>query len=146
MAEIVEIIDFAADDVEIKFDVGEDRFYCAPDIPLGIMQKITGLRNIQDKLESEGMEPVLLVFDEFLTPGSAMLFRECVKVKKTIGLRRIMKILPWIMEQYGLRPTQPSSPSSDGLSDGESGSNSTAGVSPLGIPMSLVSEPQMHSA
>lgn len=146
MAEIIEIVDFAADDVEIKFDVGADRFFCAPDIPLSLMQKITGLKNLQETIENVGMEPVLVVFDEFLTPESAVLFRECVSVKKTIGLRRIMRILPWIMEQYGLRPTQPSSPSLDGLSDGESGINSTVGVSPLGIPTSQLSEPQMHSA
>lgn len=129
-------MDFAADDVEIVFNVGPDRFYCAPDIPLGIMQKITGLRNLQATVEAEGMEPVLLIFDEFLTPASAVLFRQCVEEKKTIGLRRIMRILPWVMEKYGLRPTQPSSPSLDGWSDGETGSSSTDGVSPLGIKMS----------
>lgn len=146
MAEIVEIMDFAADDVEIMFNVGPDRFFCAPDIPLGVMQKIGGLKNLQATVETDGMEPVLLVFDEFLTPQSAVLFRECVGVKKTIGLRRIMRILPWIMEKYGLRPTQPSSPSSDGLNDGESGSSFTAGVSPLGIPTLPDSVPPMHSA
>jgi len=136
MAEIVEIMDFAADDVIIEFNVGKDHFICAPDIPLGIMQKIAGLKNLQDTVQKDGMEPILAVFDEFLTSTSAVLFRECVEVKKTIGLRRIMRILPWIMEKYGLRPTQPSSPSSTGLSDGETGINSTAGVSPLGLPTS----------
>lgn len=142
MAEIVEIMDFAADDVVIEFYVGPDHFLCAPDIPLGIMQKITGLRNLQETVDKEGMEPVLAVFDEFLSPESAVLFRECVEKKKTIGLRRIMRILPWIMEKYGLRPTQPSSPLSSGLSDGETGISSTAGASPLGITESQVSEQQ----
>jgi hypothetical protein len=147
MAEIVEIMDFAADDVEITFRVGADQFFCAPDIPLGIMQKIVGLKDIQKTIEEAGsMEPILVVFDQFLTSESAVLFRACVENKKTIGLRRIMRILPWIMEKYGLRPTQPSSPSLDGLNDGESGFSSTAGVSPLGIATSPVSEPQMHSA
>jgi hypothetical protein len=140
MAEVVEIMDFAADDVEIDFWVGQDHFICAPDIPLGIMQKISGLKNLQATVETEGMEPVIDVFDEFLTPASAVLFRDCVENKKTIGLRRIMRILPWVMEKYGLRPTQPSSPSLDGLNDGESGSSSMAGVSPLGIPTSQDSE------
>lgn len=146
MAEIVEIMDFAADDVEIFFNVGPDRFHCAPDIPLGLMQKIAGLRNLQETVEKEGMEPLLLVFDEILTPVSATLFRVCVSEKKTIGLRRIMRILPWIMEKYGLRPTPPSSLSLNGLDDGETGTSSTDGVSPLGLPMSQAVEPQMHSA
>ena len=136
MAEVVEIMDFAAGDVEIFFNVGDDRFVCVPDIPLGIMQQIAGLKNIQATMETQGMEPILAVFDEFLVPASAVLFRVCVTEKKTIGLRRIMRILPWIMEKYGLRPTQPSSPSSDGLNDGETGTSSTAGVSPLGLPTS----------
>ena len=146
MAEIVEIMDFAADDVEIFFNVGPDRFFCAPDIPLGLMQKISGLKNLQDVVEKEGMEPLLLVFDELLTPQSATLFRQCIEVKKTIGLRRIMRILPWIMEKYGLRPTQPSSLSSSGLDDGETGTSSMAGASPLGLPMSPASELQTPSA
>lgn len=136
MAEVVEIMDFAADDVEIMFNVGPDRFYCAPDIPLGLMQKIAGMRDLQETAEKDGLEPILLVFDEFLTEESAVLFSACVNVKKTIGLRRIMRILPWILEKYGLRPTQPSSPSLDGLSDGEFGTSFTDGVSPLGIKMS----------
>lgn len=146
MAEVVEIMDFAADDVEIKFNVGSDRFFCAPDIPLGIMQKIAGLKDIQKTIEESGsMEPVLTIFDEFLLPQSAVLFRQCVNEKKTIGLRRIMRILPWVMEKYGLRPTQPSSPSSTGSHDGEIGISSTAGVSPLGLPMSQDNEHLMRS-
>lgn len=140
MAEVVEIMDFAAGDVDIFFDVGTDRFACVPDIPLGIMQQIAGLKNIQATMETDGMEPILLIFDEFLLPESAVLFRACVQVKKTIGLRRIMRILPWIMEKYGLRPTQPSSLSLDGSNDGETGFSSTAGASPLGLPTSHDSE------
>ena len=141
MAEIVKIKDFAADDVEIDFWVGDDHFFAAPDIPLGIMQQMTKLRNIQKHIEEHGLNPLLDLFDEFLDEDSAQLFRECVTVKKTIGVHRIMRILPWLMEQYGLRPTQPSTPSLDGLSDGETGSSSTDGVSPL---VSIQPDPLLH--
>lgn len=132
MADQVQIMDFAADDEEIEFYVGPDRFVCVPDVPLGMMQKVTQLRNIRAVVEEQGgdLEPILQIFDELLTPESATLFRECITVKKTIGVRRLMKILPWIMEKYGLRPTQPSTPSLDGSVDGESGTSSTDGVSP----------------
>ena len=49
--------------------------------------------------------------------------------------REAMPAMYWLMEKYGLRPTQPSSPSLDGSTDGTTstpsdGISSTAGVSP----------------
>jgi hypothetical protein len=130
MADIVEIMDFAADDVAIDFWVGEDHFFAVPDIPLGLMQKIVKIRDVQKTVTETGnIDGIIDIFDELLDEESAALFRVCIEQKKTIGIRRLMKILLWLMEQYGLHPTQPSSPSSDGLSDGVTGTSSTDGVS-----------------
>jgi hypothetical protein len=138
MAEIVQIMDFAADEVVIEFNVGEDHFVAVPDIPLGMMQKVVQMRNLQKTLAETGdLSAIFDVFDELLTPESATLFKHCVEVKKTIGLRRIMNILPWLMEKYGLGPTQQSSPSSNGSSDDETGSSSEDGASPTVSVMSL---------
>ena len=50
--------------------------------------------------------------------------------------RQVVPILHWLLEQYGLRPTQPSSASADGSTDGTAaettpndGTDSTAGPS-----------------
>lgn len=145
MAEIVDIMDFAADETAPEFYVGEDHFVCVPDIPLGIMQRVAGIRDIQKTVMTTGdLDGLLGIFDELLTPESAVLFRACVNNKKTIGIRRLMKILPWIMEQFGLRPTQPSSPSSSGSSDGETGTSSEDIVS-FEVSTQLELLPVMHS-
>jgi hypothetical protein len=130
MAEIVKIMDFAADEVAPEFWVGEDHFVCVPDIPLGIMQKVSNLRDVQKAVMEHGdLDGLLEIFDDLLTPASAVLFHACVNEKKTIGVRRLMKILPWVMEEFGMRPTQPSLPSSTGQSDGVTGTSSEDGAS-----------------
>jgi hypothetical protein len=131
MADIVQIMDFAADDIAPVFYVGsENRFQCVPDIPLSIMQQIAKFRNVRETLEKDGdLEVILQLFDELLVAESAELFRARVE-DKTIGIKRLLKILPWVMEEYGLgRPTQPSKPSSDGSLDGATGTSSEDGAS-----------------
>ncbi len=49
--------------------------------------------------------------------------------------RQALPVLYWLLEQYGMRPTGPSSPSPNGSTDGQmdtlnGGTSSTAGVSP----------------
>jgi len=133
-------MDFAADDTVPEFYVGpENHFVCVPDIPLGLMQQITRFRDLQKQLQETGdLTQILDLFDQLLTPTSAELFHKLVS-ERVIGVKRLMKILPWIMEEYGLgHPTQPSSPSSSGSNDGETGPTSPDGATPgvlmLGAP------------
>lgn len=146
MADNVQIMDFAAGDTSPDFYVGpENHFVCVPDIPLGIMQQVAKFREMQKVLTETGdLEPILQLMDQLLTNESAYLFREKVN-DKTIGVKRLMKILPWIMEEFGLRPTQPSTPSSTGQSDGETGTTSTDGVSHSEL-TSSDSQPETPSA
>ena len=49
--------------------------------------------------------------------------------------RQALPVLYWLLEQYGMRPTGPSSPSPNGSTDGQTGTlnggiSSTAGASP----------------
>jgi hypothetical protein len=137
MADIVQIMDFAADDITPEFRVGQHHFKCVPDIPLGLAQQVANFKTFRKELEETGsMEPLLELFDQLLEDeetGSATRFRECIKARE-IGIKRISKIIPWILEEYGLgHPTQPSSPSSDGLSDGETGPTSPAGAFPSAL-------------
>jgi hypothetical protein len=55
-------------------------------------------------------------FDSIMMPESAAKFRERgqIGVANPIGMRAITEVIPWLMEVYGLRPTQPSDESSDG--------------------------------
>jgi len=143
VADIVEIIDFAADDTVPVFRVHDVVFTCVEDIPLGIMQKITQFRELQKKLQETGdMEPILGLMDSLLDEASGPLFRSHVE-RGLIGVKRITKIIPWIMEEYGLRPTQSSKDSSTGPNDDATGTTSTDGASDkaLTLPDSL---PETH--
>lgn len=55
--------------------------------------------------------------------------------------RQALPILYWLLEEYGMRPTGPSSPSLNGLTDGQTdtpngGMSSTDGASPDASPIS----------
>jgi hypothetical protein len=134
MADIVQIMDFAADDTAPEFMVGPHYFKCAPDIPLSLAQQIAQFKQFKETLEESGsMEPLLALFDQLLDEESAALFRDCV-AKRIIGIKRIMRIIPWILEEYGLgHPTQPSSPSSPGSNDGGTGPTSQGGAFPAAL-------------
>lgn len=75
------------------------------------------------------LEAIADVFDQILTPESAPRFRE--RILSNDGdvafdlNEQVMPLLQWLMEEYGLRPTQPSPPSSDGPSDGGTGLTDT---------------------
>lgn len=81
-----------------------------------------------------------LIGDMFtiLLPGeSGIRFRErLLSETEPIDLtRQVLPILYWLLEEYGMRPTQPSSPSPSGSTDGTTdtpngGTSSTDGASP----------------
>lgn len=130
MAQVVEIRDFSVADAMLQFRVGSDLFEALPDIPLTIIQQVSKLTNVRQEMMERGVDAILEITDMFLTDESAALFRQRVMEKK-IGLRVFMNVIQWLLEEYGVRPTPPSSNSSAGSSDGETGTSSTDGV-PLG--------------
>jgi hypothetical protein len=75
---------------------------------------------------------------QILLPGpSGVRFKErLLSEMEPIDLnRQALPALYWLLEQYGMRPTQPSSPSPDGSTDGQTdtqngGISSTDGASP----------------
>lgn len=131
MADIVNIMDFGADETAPEFYVHEHHFVCVEDIPLGLMQKVARFKDLQKTLTETGdLEPILELMDQLLDDRSAQLFRLRV-ADRIIGIRRVMKIIPWILEEFGLgHPTQPSLPSSSGQSDDGTGATSVGGPSP----------------
>jgi hypothetical protein len=127
MAEELVIRDFSYAELSYPFRIGDDVFHALPDVPLGMMGDIAKLSNVQSAVAEHGVDLVIDLFVEFLDEPSGELFRKRVNEKK-IGVKKITEILPWILERIGLRPTQPSSDSSTGLGDGETGTSSTDGV------------------
>lgn len=118
-----EIKDFSFGTEPKKFRVNDDLFEARPEMPLTLMGRASQLMGTALR---EDPEKILTFFDELLLPESALLFRDGVLEKKTIGVRHIVAILPWLLEEYGLRPPTPSENSSTG-SDG-TGTTSTDGA------------------
>lgn len=129
MADEIEIRDFTNRDTTIKFKIYEHVLEAAPELPLGAMTQIAKLQNLRSAIDENGLESILDILDIFVLDDSMQIIRGMVNdKKKPFGVRHMMELVPWLLEEYGLRPTQPSSPSSTGLVDGETGTSSMDGV------------------
>ena len=130
---IVRFRDFSLSEEPVTFRIAPDTFECWPEIPLDTLTELTGL-GVHTDDRTQQLTKMYDFFDSIMTTESAAVFRRrCRKGTDEdpnphpVGMRHIRDILPWLMEVYGLRPTQPSDESSDG-SAGADGS-STDGVS-----------------
>lgn len=113
-----------------QFYIHDDLFQAAPELPLGLLEDLAKLRNVSEEVEKHGIESIYMILDSLLFDESAALLRRRASdKKKPVGVKQVMELIPWLLEEYGLRPTQPSSPSLNG-SDGEkTGTSSTGGRS-----------------
>lgn len=136
----VEIVDFSRPPEPKRFRINDDIFEAAPELPLGTMEIAANISAA--RIKDEGVEPILEFFDAILFDQSAARLRERAKSKtEPIGLAHLMPIINWLLEAYGLRPTQPSENSSG--SPSETGTSLTDGVQSetstqlsLGLPVS----------
>jgi hypothetical protein len=130
---IVRFRDFSPSPEPVQFQVNDDIFECIPEIPLDGLAQMAQLAQLGSGTPGELLNKVYDFFDGVMTPDSAALFRARGRISTAdrpnpnpIGMRAITQILPWLMEVYGLRPTQPSDESSDG--SGTDDTNSTDGA------------------
>lgn len=151
-----EIRDFSLPMDPVRFRIDDDLFEVPPILSPMALKKAAALhREMGDigALNADLDRTLNLVGDMFglLLPGSAgvrfraRLFTEGRDADPDNGrpdpdplpidlTRQALPVLFWLLEQYGLRPTQPSSPSPNGSTDGPTdvlngGISSTAGVS-----------------
>jgi hypothetical protein len=130
MSDDVEIKRFGGSLEPKKFYIHDDLFEAAPELPLGLLADLARLRNVTEEVEKNGIESIYMILDNLLFDESAALIRKRASNKrKPVGVVQIMELIPWLLEQYGLRPTQPSQLSSSGSSDGTTGTSSTGGRS-----------------
>lgn len=135
----VEIRDFTIAKKFIAFRIDEDVFHAYAIMGGVLMQE---LMTAGDKLHSAmvsevdgrkvvDLEPVAKIFDALLEPDSVARFRERLFAADETALdikRQLMPIIYMLLEEFGLRPTQPSSDSSAGSPSGTDGTPSTAGA------------------
>lgn len=123
--------DFKKKRRDIYFTNGPDeRYDCVPALSLPAIQDIAKL--------SEGftIETAVDHFVEFfntvLVEESAQRFEHKMRTDKIdpIDQEQALDMMLWVLEQYGVRPTQPSSGTSDSSPTDDGGTSSEVGASP----------------
>lgn len=117
-------------------------FEAMPTIPVWVGAALADVQNVGfGGSAAKGVDAVLGVFDAILSVDSAWMMRvrasapsdddsdevKEIKKKYPLGLPMLMPIIQWLLESYGLRPTQPSENSVEQSAD-DGSTSSTAGV------------------
>lgn len=120
--------DFSRKRERILFVVDEEEFEAAVALPAEIFVQFTVRFN--EYTETEGWKESYEALDAaldlvLLTDSYERLHARFSDKTKPVDLDQMADIIMWLLEQYGLRPTQPSSDSSDGQPSPEPGTSST---------------------
>lgn len=115
----VNIKDFTITQKTVSFKIDDDIFEAIAVLGLTQMQDVIVTAGSINELTHAGdTDAILRVFDSILTEGSAKRFRERAMSKDhndALDVRRqLIPILQYLLEEYGVRPTQPSLDSSSG--------------------------------
>lgn len=128
--------DFTKKKKRVEFKLDDDVFVAPSVLPVPVLQE---LAEAADGLKTAGasagetLAKVVGVFDIILAEAPAARLRERIKSKdEPVDLEQITDIMLWLLEVYGLRPTEPSSDSSAGLPVATSGTPLEAGAPSAG--------------
>lgn len=131
------IRDFTRKRKRLQFRIDDDVFEAAPALP---GQTLAGFATRFADIEKTPLAQQLDVFADalgmVLLPESNARFQKRLSdLEQPIELEQASDVIAWLMEEYGHRPTEPSSPSSTGLPSPASGTSSTdAQPQPVSIP------------
>jgi hypothetical protein len=124
-----EMKDFTRPKRAIKFKVDDDVFDAVPEIAAGLVVQFAEEAELIDKNDVKPGELIGVMtnlFQYVLPPeSSTRLITRLTDPKNPIGLERVLEIIQWLLEQYGLRPTEADSDSSDGVLSPVDGTSST---------------------
>jgi hypothetical protein len=167
-----DVMNFGEPPKQIQFAVGGDLFECPSSLPVLTLIDVAESADSIDTTAVTEMRPLFKrLFGMLLVPESAQRFlirmgdrtcRQCgfadakfdalvcsecdtplpAAPADPIGISVVQNVIPWVMEQYGLRPTEPSGDSSDGQPSPPSGPNSTGNAQPA----ASTSEPSPSTA
>ncbi len=115
---VVTIKDFSFSPEPKKFKLYTDDpfiFEAPPVLPIGVMADAAKLRNI-NPAEEGVIDRIMSFFDSILLPESAVELRKRALASSAFpfGMNHIAPVIEWLLEAYGMRPTTPSSDSSNG--------------------------------
>jgi hypothetical protein len=111
----------------VQFKIDDDVFHGVPNLPATALVEFA---SVAETIDADSNVPEISVFTKMfeilLTPTSAERFIERMSSPtEPISLAQIQDILPWIMEEFGMRPTSPSPDSSAGSESPGDGTRST---------------------
>lgn len=128
-----EIQDFTSEKPRVQFKLDGDVFTGVRDIPAVRAMEFSGHSDalLRDDISmDERIAGFMDILRLLLVPESAELFITRLSDPiNPIGVKTMLKIVPWLFEQYSLRPTTPDSDSSTGSGNPESGTSSTVSTS-----------------
>jgi hypothetical protein len=125
--------DFSRQRKRLTFTMDGDTFEAAPALPGDIYAEFVTLYNSTGETDTYQEQHDLLkrALQLALLDDSFQRFTARLKDKtKPIDDDQMADVVIWLLEEYGMRPTQPSPDSSDGSASPESGTNSTANTPP----------------
>jgi hypothetical protein len=120
--------DFSKKRKRLDFTIEDDTFEAAPALPGDVFAEFVTLYNSTGDTETYQQQHDLLkqAIELALLPESWERFAARLKDKeRPIDDDQMSDVVLWLLEEYGMRPTQPSPDSSDGPASPESGTNST---------------------
>jgi hypothetical protein len=125
--------DFTVEKPRVQFKLDNDVFTGVRDIPAVKAMEFSGHADQLQREDLEMSERIAGFMDILrllLVPDSAELFISRLNDPlNPIGVPTMLKIVPWLFEQYAQRPTTPDSDSSTGSGNPESGTSSTVSTS-----------------
>lgn len=129
----IDIRDFTIKEKRVRFRIDEDVFEAQGLLGITLMQDLIGAtKGLSKMIEDKNYDAITALFAQLLYPESAKRFNERLLARgdDAIDVRRqLIPILYYLLERYGVRPTQPSSSSSTGSPSETGGTSSTAGSS-----------------
>jgi hypothetical protein len=128
----------------IEFEIDGDKFDAVRAIPADTLMEMTNQFAAMDGEDGvESVKAMMTVLEQFLMPASFKHFRERMGSREApIEFPQVQDVIFWLLEQYGMRPTQQSSDSADGLQLPESGTSltgTTPDVVSISSPSPLIS-------
>ena len=125
--------DFTRPRKRLNFTIDDDTFEAASVLPGDVFAEMVALHNlaVDAKTFQDQHDLLKKALQIALLPESWERFAVRLKDKeRPIDDDQTSDVVIWLMEEYGIRPTQPSQPSSDGPSSPESGTSSTESTQP----------------
>lgn len=122
--------DFSKPRANVSFTIDGDLFEAVSVMPAQTLMEFAGSFAKVGEVPGDSLEAMRGLLEMVLLPDSYLRIAERMRSKsEPIDIGQISELIPWLLEVYGLRPTQRSSSSADGLPAPESGTSSTGTTS-----------------